>query len=371
MMHARSHPLLRLSFLGAGCLLAACATVPAAPAPAPAPARTATSSPNRADLIRLAEREYPKDDFIVGYGVGDTAEQAEANARFDVAKQISDEISESTTSHGEESSGGGRTDDSRKTSVDLKEKVNTDAGEFINPVRKLTSPAGGIYQAIAVGDRAKLDDKFATDAARLLEKVTLAWDRALAADAKADPSGAATALCDADANEVAEIDRIDGERKAVTRHAAWTPEALTKRQQIEALRSRLKGSRISVYQPAAEEADVTDALVKRLGAAGYEAGLVTEPRCPSGGGLLVRVSLDQSCGSTILGQKCEAGLAATSQRCGGTESLFDEHSATATGLHATDPDLAKKAALKKLDTRKFVDMVAGRVLVALEGGCRR
>jgi hypothetical protein len=364
-------PAALLIALTAACATSSTASAPAAGAAPAAPAAApADSGATYADFIRTVQMRYPADSYIVGTGAGDSPDQAEEHARIEAAAAISSQIRANLKAIESESSANGQHITAASVSDEMVQEVATDAGAFIQPVRELTSRVGKGYEAVAIADRAQLDEKYAGDAARLLEKVQLAWDRALASAASADQMGAVTALCDAQTQEAA-LDKIDRERQLVTRRTAWTPEAVAKRHQVEELRSKLKGARVAVYQPKEVEGlEVSDAIVRRLGAAGYDAGLAHDTHC-SNGDLVITVALDNTCGASVLGQRCEAALTASSQRCGSAETLFDEHSDKVTALHATDAALAEKAAIRKLDTKRFVDTVAGRVLTALEGGCRK
>jgi hypothetical protein len=353
----------------------ACATASPTPAPAQGSAATAASQPSedaeaaRKAFIRRVELKYPSDEYIVGYGYAETPDQAEERARVDAASAISSQIDANLRALQSESGVGSQHTMEVSVSDEIVRKVTTDAGAFIQPVHDLTTQVGNSFQAVAIADRNQLDQKYATDASRLLERIELAWDRALAGADSSDQSVVLTALCDSKPDEQA-LDKIDRERQLVTRHTTWTPEAVAKRHRIEEVRSHLKGARVIVYQPAVEGLEVSDALVKRLGAAGYDVGLTTDPKCTKAD-LLINVALDETCGSSMLGQKCEANLTATSQRCASGETLFDERSDKVTRLNATDVGVAQRAVLRALDTKKFVDAVAGRVLVALEGGCHR
>jgi len=308
--------------------------------------------------------------YVVGYGSGDTPEQAESRAQVNAAAAISSQIHANLKAIQSESSVNSQHTSATSVSDEVVREVETDAGAFIQPVRDFTTRVDGGYQAVAVASREELDGKYGRDAARLLDQLLISWDRALAAADKSDQMAVVSALCDT-GPQVASLDKIDRERRLVTRRSAWTPDAAEKRHLIEALQARMKSTRVSVFQrTAVDGVQVSDALVRRLGSAGYDADLVTSAKCEKGG-LLVRVAVDESCGTTILGQRCEVSLAASSERCGGSDSLFDLQTEKVTGMHATDPQLAERAALRKLDAKTFVENVAGRVLTALEGGCRR
>jgi hypothetical protein len=352
----------------------ACATSSAAGSTTAA-AAPAVIDPNeeaaaRGRLVRSAEMHYPADSYIVGFGAGSTAEDAESHARVEAAAAISSQIKANLSAIQSESGSGSTHTTSFTVSDAIVQEVQTDAGAFIQAAHELTTLIGKTYQAVAVADRSELDKKYATEAARTTEKLLLAWDRALTASKQSNQSAVLAALCDATANEQA-LDKIDRERQLVARKSAWTADALAKRHEVEQVRSHLKGARVNIYQPTSVDGiDVSDALVKKLDAAGYDVGLVKQPKCAEGG-LLVSVAFAETCGSSMLGQRCEADLSATSARCGQTDTLFDEHSDKVAAMHATDSKIAEKAAIKKLDTRKFVSSVATRVLAALEGGCQR
>lgn len=353
-----------------GCATASSGAPVAATAPAADPAEDAAA---RTQFIRRVEQQYPLESYIVGYGAGATAEDAEAHAKVDAAANISNSIKANLSAIQSESGSGTSTKD-HTSSVAITDaivqEVQTDAGAFIQAAHDLTKLIGRNYQAVAIADRAELDKKYATDAARTQEKLMLAWDRALTAAKQANNSAVVAALCDSQTYEMA-LDKIDRERQLVTRKGAWTPDAVAKRHEVEAVRSHLKGARVNIYQPeSVEGVNISDALVKKLDAAGYDVGLVKQSKCAEGG-LLVTLAVAESCASSMLGQRCEADMAASSARCGQSETLFDEHSDKVAAMHATDSKIAEKAALKKLDTKKFVTSVATRVLAALEGGCQR
>ena len=346
-----------------------CATTSAS-APSPTASDAAEDAAARTRFVHSAENHYDPASYILGYGAGATAEEAESHAKVDAAAAISSQLKANLTAIQSESGSGAQHTTSVSISDAIVQEVQTDAGAFIQPAHELTALIGRKYQAVAIADRAELDKKYATDAARMLEKLTLAWDRVLTAAKQSNNSAVVAALCDAQTFEDA-LDKIDRERQLVARKAAWTPEALAKRHQVEEVRSHLKGARVNIYQPeAVDGVNVSDALVKKLDAAGYDVGLVKEPKCAAGG-LLVQLAVDESCANSMLGQRCEADLSATSARCGQSETLFDEHSEKVAALHATDAKIAERSAIKKLDAQKFVTNVASRVLAALEGGCQR
>jgi hypothetical protein len=350
----------RLMTAGALVLTVGCAT-----APPPKPAGPV--GPTRQAFITKIQRQFPGEAYLVGFGAGDTAEQAESSARIEAAATISSEIKANLGVIESQSDFNGASSTRREVSQEMVRKVETDAGAFIKVRPELTVKLDdGTFEAVAVANRDELDGKYATDSERLLEKLMLAWGQAINEE-KRSPQSVVAALCDARAFE-GRLDKLDSERRLVAGRTAWTAVAKARRSEVEALRTRLRSTKVSVVRGSAVP-DVEEALFKKFSAAGFPSDLTSKPDC-STGGVVVEVKLIQKCGNSMLGPRCDSSLTAIGNRCDVHDQIFSETSGTGVGMHSSDQELAARASLKKLDTSKFVDAVATRVTKSLEGDCK-
>jgi hypothetical protein len=337
----------------------ACTTAPPKP--------VTPAGPNRQQFITKAQRQFPSGLYLVGFGSGETAEQAEQTARVETAAAISSEIKANLGVIESQSDQNGATTLKREVSQELVRKVETDAGAFIKVHPELTVKLDdGTYEAVAVANRDELDGKYASDSERLVEKLMLAWDQAIQNEAKS-PQSVVAALCDAQAFE-GRLDKLDSERRLVAGRTVWTASVKERRSQIEALRTRLRSTRVSVVR-GSDVPDVEEAIFKGLSAAGFPTDLTSKPDCGSGG-FVVQLKLNQKCGSTMLGARCDSTVTAIGNRCDENDQIFSETSTIGVGMHANDSVLAAKASLRKVDVPKFVEAVTSRVTKSLEGDCK-
>lgn len=339
------------------------------------PVRKVTAEPTREQVIRDVQRRYSDAAYIVGFGSGETPEQAEERARVDAAARIRSEIS-SNTDVVETSDARGNY--SNEVTSRVVERVHSEVGALIRAERELTRKVtGGAYVGVAVIVRDELDQKYAAASAPLLERLTGAWNRAIAAGA-ANPDAVAAALCEADSLEH-DLDEKDLERRLVTRRTAWTEESVALRKQVGALRERLKGStEVQVVRSGASNGgavtgqEVADVLLKSLVALGYPARVVEKPACTERDAMLLDLQVAESCGhAPIGGVRCEVRIATRGSRCHRAGSLFEVASESGRALHATNEALALRQAAKKIDLDGYATNLSLRVVSSMDGSCGR
>lgn len=322
---------------------------------------------SREQLLASAKKQFPNEGWIVGLGEGATADEAEQRARVDAAAQIRSEITGNLRLFEQSGSAGEHVSVSQETV----QKVQSDAGALIRPVRELTRDIGGTKYAVAVVERTALDEKYAAEAARLVETLSGAWGRALGAGSAA-PDQVAAALCEADPAE-RELDQRDLERRLVTGRSAWTPELVEKRRAVGDLRQKVKSAtevQVVRGQGAAGQ-EVAQAILTQLGRIGYPARVVEDPSCKDGGSVFVTVSFEESCGEAQIGGiRCEVGFAVRGSRCGRGE-LFNLPSEKGRAMHASNRQLAVKQATSKINVNGYTSSLADRLVAALGGGCQR
>lgn len=348
----------------------ACASTGAGPTSSTRPATQRADDDrllDRARFLREAEQRFPSGAHLLGYGVGDTPEEAEERARVDAARFIRSQIEANLRTLMEEST---LTGSSVSVSSEIVDRVQSDAGELIRPVRELTRSAQGRYEAIAVARRAELDEKYAAQTESLAERLSLIYDSLLASGAS--ELAVSAALCKAQPLED-EVERLDLERRLVTRRTAWTPELKDKRTRIRALRQQRRAAmQVSVVRSQSSSGlEITDAVLRQLGSAGYAAKAVDQARCTSGDGLLVDVNVTESCGDTpIGGVRCEVVIASSGTPCPGSGKVFTVSSQPARALHQNNEAIALRAAARKVDVDHFTRELAERLLAALGEQCR-
>lgn len=330
--------------------------------------RTAAKEPTREQVIRDAQRRFPDEAYLVGFGSGDKAERAEERARIDAAARIRSEITgnlrtiEVGDTTGEYSS---------ETTSEVVERVHSEVGALIRAQHELTRQVrDGSFVAVAVVDRNELDQKYAAESAPLVERITGAWNRAIAAG-EDRPEAVAAALCEADPLE-RQLNEKDLERRLVTRRPVWTEASLNLRKQVVALRERLKGdTEVQVIRSSATTGrEIADVLLQSLGAQGYPARVVEKPSCAERDAVLLAVDVAESCGNApIGGVRCEVRIATRGSRCNRNGSLFEVSSESGKAMHATNEALALRQAAKKIDLDQYATHLTSRVVTAMGGRC--
>jgi hypothetical protein len=358
------------SRLSRSCLLLAIVTatacVTAAPAPAPRPVPVVAAGPApRQVWVNRVQRQFPREEYLVGFGAGSTPELAEAGARIETAAAIRSEITANLHTIQSEQTVGGKTTHGGAVSEEVARKVATDAGAVIHVRPELTTSIEGNYEAVAVANRQELDGKYAQDADRILGQLTIAWDQATKQE-HGPLEAVVNAMCEARGYE-GRLDQLDNERRLVAGHAAWTVEAKARRHQMDALRARLHSTKVSVVR-ADDAPGIAEAILKTLAKAGFVADIVKKPDC-STGGLMLQVAVQQTCSNSMLGPRCESSLVVNGNRCDANEQLFVEASNTGVAVNASDQTQAARAAFRKIDVPKFVEGVASRVTRSIDGEC--
>ena len=325
---------------------------------------------SRKNTLQQAKAKFPTTEYVVSIEEDSTPGKAEEKARLGVAKQIKSQIEASTENRQTVGRTGSETSNSETTTTALLEKIQSDDGELIIAQQDFTSASGSTFTAVATAKKADLDAKWAREGERALQNLALAHDRVKKA-AAGSGSEVATAVCAAQV-VIQQLEDLENKRAAITHHETWTAEARAQASEIKKVQSQAKGTRIAVVRNAVLVGqDVSDAIVKRLGSAGYPGTLVGKSGDCSAGGVLIRVTVDENCNSTVLGQRCEVQLSAVSNRCSQSEELFSIRSDKNAALHASDATIASAAAKKKVNVTKFVDEVSQNVLRILEGGCTK
>lgn len=336
------------------------------------PVRKKAPEPTREQVIRDVQRRFSDASYIVGFGSGETEEQAEERARVDAAARIRSEIS-ANTEIVETSEATGEY--LNQVTSHIVERVHSELGALIRAERELTRKVtGGSFVGVAVIARDELDQKYAAEAAPLLERITGAWNRAVAAG-EAHPDAVAAALCEADLLE-RDLDEKDLERRLVTRRTAWTGESLELRKQVVALRERLKSStEVQVVRNtsgAVTGQDVADVVLRNLVALGYPARVVDAPSCAERDAMLLDLQVAESCGQApIGGVRCEVRIATRGSRCNRSGALFEVASESGRALHATNEALALRQAAKKIDLDGYATNLSLRVVSSMDGSCGR
>jgi hypothetical protein len=328
------------------------------------------AGPDRASFLSAVYEQFPRGGHIVGYGVGQTPEEAEERAQVDAAAQIRSEIQNNSTSIEIELSRGGATAGDQRTVSETVRRVTSDAGAFIRPQRELTRGAGNRWEAVAVASKADLARKYETETSGLRDRLDAIYKRILE---DPDSRQVTAALCEVDELE-RQLDTKDVERRLVTGTTGWTPEIRERRGRVAKQRQEIKSvAQVEVVRGSGNvAAEVWDSLVRELSSRGYSARVVDDGGCATTSGLAVRVAVEQKCGpAPIGGVRCDIVLATRGQRCDETAALFTYSSDRASALHATNNDLAAQAAMRKIDMKNFSRQVAGRVLQALGEGCTR